>query len=221
EMWGIQSRQVQVELLDERLRAHHIEPSQMLATLRGQNLTQSGGYVFEAGKKIYVRSLGRFESAEQIASLIIDPVQRLRLSDVANVSFKLPSRDWVFRVDGKPAIGVSVTRESTGNIERISRDVRAAMKELQTMPQLAGMKFEVFFDQGKEVRDAIWNLEEAGLWGGAFAAIIIFVFLRTVRMTGILTLAIPLSLLCTIIVLFFMGWTLNMATMMGLLLAVG
>ncbi|MBI4623003.1 MAG: efflux RND transporter permease subunit, partial [Verrucomicrobia bacterium] len=221
EMWGIQSRQVQVELLDERLRSHRIEPSQMLATLRGQNLTQSGGYVFEAGKKIYVRSLGRFESAEQIASLIIDPARRLRLSDVANVSFKLPSRDWMFRVDGKPAIGVSVTRESTGNIERISREVRATMAELQAMPQLAGMKFEVFSDQGKEVRDSIRNLEEAGLWGGAFAALIIFVFLRTVRMTGILTLAIPLSLLCTIVVLFFMGWTLNMATMMGLLLAVG
>lgn len=221
DMWGIQSRQVQVELLDDRLRSHKIEPSQMIANLRGQNLSQSGGYVFEAGKKIYVRSLGRFESAEQIGSLIIDPARRLRLSDVANVSFRLPNRDWVFRVDGKPAIGVSVTRESTGNIERISRDVRTTMAELQILPQLAGMKFDVFFDQGKEVRDAIWNLEEAGLWGGAFAAIIIFFFLRTVRMTGILTLAIPLSLLCTIVVLFFMGWTLNMATMMGLLLAVG
>lgn len=221
DIWGLQSRQVQVELLDDRLRSHRIEPAQMIATLRGQNLTQSGGYVMEAGKKIYVRSLGRFESAEQIASLIIDPVRRLRLSDVANVSFKAPTREWMFRVDGQPAIGVQVTRESSGNIERISRDVRAAIIELQKMPQLAGMKFEVFFDQGKEVRDAIWNLEEAGLWGGGFAAFIIFIFLRTARMTGILTLAIPLSLLCTIVVLFFMGWTLNMATMMGLLLAVG
>ena len=221
DMWGVQSRQVQVELIDERLRSHRIEPAQMLSALRAQNLAQSGGYVFDAGKKIYVRSLGRFESAEQIASLIIDPEKRLRLSDVANVSFKLPMRDWMFRVDGKPAIGVSITRESTGNIERISREVRATIVELQELPQLAGMKFDVFFDQGKEVRDAIWNLEEAGLWGGGFAAIIIFIFLRTARMTGILTLSIPLSLLCTIVVLFFMGWTLNMATMMGLLLAVG
>lgn len=221
DIWGTQSRQVQVDLLDERLRSHRIEPSQMLATLRAQNFTQSGGYVFEGGRKVYVRSLGRFESAEQIGSLIIDPAGRLRLSDVANVSFKMSTRDSMFRVDGKPAIGVQVTRESTGNIERISREVRAALVKLEQLPQLAGMRFEVFFDQGKEVRDAIWNLEEAGLWGGAFAALIIFIFLRTARMTGILTLAIPLSLLCTIVVLFFMGWTLNMATMMGLLLAVG
>jgi HAE1 family hydrophobic/amphiphilic exporter-1 len=221
EIFGLQSRQVQVELIDDRLRSHRIEPAQMIAALRGQNLTQSGGYVFDGGKKIYVRSLGKFESAEHISSLIIDPIRRLRLSDVANVSFKMPNREWMFRVDGQPAIGMSVTRESSGNIERISRTVRATMTELNKLPQLEGMRFEVFFDQGKEVRDAIWNLEEAGLWGGGFAALIIFAFLRTARMTGILTLSIPLSLLCTIVVLFFMGWTLNMATMMGLLLAVG
>jgi HAE1 family hydrophobic/amphiphilic exporter-1 len=221
DIWGLQSRQVQVELIDERLRSHRIDPAQMLAMLRGQNLTEPGGYVVEAGKKIYVRSLAKFESAEQIGSLIIDPRQRLRLKDVANVSFKLPTRDWMFRIDGKPAIGISITRESSGNLERISRAVRATMKEWETMPQLAGMKFDVFFDQGREVRDAIWNLEEAGLWGGGFAAVIILVFLRTLRMTGILTLSIPLSLLCTIVAMFFLGWTLNMATMMGLLLAVG
>lgn len=220
-IWGVQAREVQVELLDERLRSHRIDPGQMLGVLRGQNLTQSGGYVFDAGRKIYVRSLGRFESAEQIGDLIIDPVQRLRLRDVAKVNFQLPKRDWVFRVDGRPAIGVQITRESTGNIERISREVRATMVKLEELPQLAGIKFDVFFDQGKEVRDAIGNLEEAGLWGGLFAALIIYAFLRAPRMTGILTLSIPLSLLCTIVVLFFMGWTLNMATMMGLLLAVG
>jgi HAE1 family hydrophobic/amphiphilic exporter-1 len=220
-IWGIQSREVQVELLDDRLRSHRIEPSQMLSALRTQNFTQSGGYVFDAGKKIYVRSLSRFESAEQIGELIVDPEQRLRLRDVANVSFKLPKREWAFRVDGKAAIGISITRESTGNIERISREVRATMVKMQEMPQLAGMRFDVFFDQGKEVRDAIHNLEEAGLWGGLFAAIIIYLFLRAPRMTGILTLSIPLSLLCTLVVLYFMGWTLNMATMMGLLLAVG
>ena len=220
-IWGIQSREIQVELADDRLRSHRIDPSQMLGVLRAQNFTQSGGYVYEAGKKIYVRSLGRFESAEQIGELIIDPERRLRLRDVANVSFRLPKRDWAYRVDGQTAIGVQITRESTGNIERISREVRATMAELQDLPQLAGMKFEVFFDQGKEVRDSIGNLQESGLWGGLFAAIIIYAFLRAPRMTGILTLSIPLSLLCTLITLYFMGWTLNMATMMGLLLAVG
>ncbi|MES2696692.1 MAG: efflux RND transporter permease subunit [Verrucomicrobiota bacterium] len=221
DIWGIQGREVQVELIDERLRSHRIDVSAMVASLRAQNFALSGGYVFESGKKIYVRSLGRFTAVEEIASLIVDRDQRLRLSDVATVSYRLPRRDWAYRVDGQPAIGIQVTRESSGNIERISREVRETLVKLEESPQLPGIKFDVFSDQGKDVRSSIANLEEAGLWGGMFAALIIYIFLRAPRMTGILTMSIPLSLLCTLVVLYFMGWSLNMATMMGLLLAVG
>ncbi|MBI5768045.1 MAG: efflux RND transporter permease subunit [Verrucomicrobia bacterium] len=221
DIWGIQSREVQVDLLDERLRSHRIDVSAMMANLRSQNFAISGGYVMEAGRKIYVRSLGRFTSLDEIGSLIIDPARRLRLRDVANLAYRMPRRDWVFRVDGQSAVGVQVTRDSTGNIERISREVRATLEELRKSPQLAGIEFGIFFDQGQQVRQSIDNLRDSGLWGGFFAALIIYLFLRAPRMTGILTLAIPLSLLFTIVALFFMGWSLNMATMMGLLLAVG
>ncbi|MSU47927.1 MAG: efflux RND transporter permease subunit [Opitutus sp.] len=221
DIYGTQSREVQIELLDERLRSHRIDVGAMLATLRNQNFAISGGYVFEAGRKIYVRSMGRFTTLEHVADLVVDPERRLRLSDVALVRFRPPRREWVYRVDRHPAIGIQVTRDSTGNIERISREVRAALVELPKLPQLAGVAFNVFSDQGAQVKQSIDNLRDSGLWGGLFAALIIYVFLRAPRMTAILTLAIPLSLLCTIVVLFFMGWSLNIATMMGLLLAVG
>ncbi len=220
-VWGIQSRTIEITLLDERLRSHGIDVSAMLASLRNQNVALSGGYIMEGEQKIYVRSLGRFDSAEGIADLIIDPVRRLRLRDVADVGLRVPRREWVFRVDGKPAIGIEITRESTGNIERISRNVRTTLEELATLPELNGIRFNIFSDQGQFVRQAIDNLKDTGLWGGLFAALIIYTFLRAPRMTGILTLAIPLSLLCTLVVLFFMGWSLNIATMMGLMLSVG
>ena len=220
-VWGIQSRTIEISLLDDRLRSHGVNVSAMIANLRNQNVALSGGFVVEGGQKIYVRSLGRFESAEQIAEFIIDPERRLRLKDVADVGLRIPRRDWVFRVDGKPAVGIEITRESTGNIERISREVRDTLDELAELPQLNGIRFNVFWDQGAFVRQAIDNLKESGLWGGIFAALIIYTFLRAPRMTGILTLSIPLSLLCTLVVLFFMGWSLNMATMMGLMLSVG
>lgn len=221
DIWGLQSREINIDLIDENLRSHRIDVPVMLGALRAQNLAVSGGYVQEAGRKIYVRSLGRFGSIEEIAAIVIDPVRKLRVADVATVSFRLPRREWIYRVDRQPSVGLQITRDSTGNIDRISRDVRDALVALGKMPQLEGVKFEVFSDQGKDVRDAIAHLVDAGLWGGLFAALVIYIFLRAPRMTGILTLAIPLSLLCTIIALFFMGWSLNLATMMGLLLAVG
>src|ERR1051325_2762735 len=117
DIWGIQTPQVQVDLVEERLRAHRIDVTTMVNQLRDQNFALSGGYVFEGGRKIYVRSLGRFESPEEIGALIVDPVQRLRLRDVANVALKLPKRDWMFRVEGQPAVGIQVTRESTRSEE--------------------------------------------------------------------------------------------------------
>ncbi len=221
DIWGVQSREISIDLIDKRLRSHRIDVPKMLAALRSQNVAISGGYVYEAGRKIYVRSLGRFSSVEQISSLLIDPGRSLRVADVATVSYRMPKREWIYRVDRQPAIGLQITRDSSGNIDRISRDVQATLAELAKMPQLEGVKFEIFSDQGKDVRDAIGHLRDAGLWGGFFAALVLYTFLRAPRITGILTLSIPLSLLCTIIVLYFMDWSLNLATMMGLLLAVG
>ncbi len=221
EIQGVQSREVQIELIDERLRSHRIDVAAMLNNLRTQNFALSGGYVIEGGQKIFVRSMGKFTTLDQISGMLVDDQKRLRLGDVAKVQFRPPRKDWVYRVDRQPSLGIWITRDSSGNIERISREIRATLAELREMPQLAGISFNVFWDQGKMVVQSIDNLKDSAYWGGLFAAIIIFVFLRAIRMTSILTLAIPLSLLCTVVALYFTGWSLNMATMMGLLLAVG
>jgi HAE1 family hydrophobic/amphiphilic exporter-1 len=219
--WGVRRKEIQIELIDDRLRSHRIDPNQLMSTLQSQNLSLPNGYIMEGGSKVYVRSVGRFASAEEIRNLIIDPVHRLTLGDIANVYYGSDKSEHVYRIDGAPAIGVEITRESSGNIEAISRGIIAAIQELAEDPKLKGLRYEVFWDQGKHVRESIDNLKSTGLWGGLFAAIVIFSFLRAPRMTGILTLAIPLSLLCTVIAIYFMDWTLNMATMMGLLLSVG
>jgi hydrophobic/amphiphilic exporter-1 (mainly G- bacteria), HAE1 family len=218
---GFRTREVQVDMIEERLRSHRVDPSNLVRMLRDQNFSLSSGFVMEGGSKVYVRSVGRFETIEQIEGIVIDPVHRLTLKDVANVSYQADDQSWMYRVDGEPAIGVEITRESSANIEQISQDVHRTLVELTDHPTVRGMDYSVFWDQGKHVRESIDNLKSTGLWGGSFAALVIFAFLRAPRMTGILTLAIPLSLLCTVIVIYFIGWSLNMATMMGLLLSVG
>lgn len=221
EIHGIRSKEIQVELLEERIRSHRIDPNRLMNVMRTQNFSLPNGFIREGGRKVYVRSVGQFESVQEIRDLIIDDEHRLTLGDIANVVYASDDGDSAYRIDGHPAVGVEITRESTGNIEQISRGVIAAIEELADHPQLEGLGHSVFWDQGKHVRESIGNLKSTGLWGGLFAAIVIFSFLRAPRMTGILTLAIPLSLLCTVIVIYFMDWSLNMATMMGLLLSVG
>jgi HAE1 family hydrophobic/amphiphilic exporter-1 len=221
EVNGLRSKEILVELNQEQVLAHNIDTAELVNRLRGQDQNVPGGWVIEGGKKFYVRSLGRYTDAKEVENLVIEPTRGLRLKDIAVVSYRAPRQEMIYRVSGKAAIGIEVIRSSGANIAEISKGVHATLEELKDQALLTGLSAEIFWDQGRHVRASINNLRDSGLWGGFFAAAILFAFLRAPRMTAIITLAIPLSLLTTVVVLYFMGWTLNMATMMGLLLSVG
>ena len=221
EFWGSPSKQVIVELDQGKVRGHRISVFEALNSLRSQNLTVPGGWVIEGGKKIYVRSVGRFQDLEEIANTLVDPEHQLRLGDIAEVSYKQPQQHWVNRIDRKEALVFGVTKSSGANVVEVSNGVKEALEELKDHPKLEGLDFKLVWNQGDQVTNSVDNLKNSGLWGGLFAAIVLFFFLRAVRITLIITLAIPLSLLATIIALYFIGWSLNMATMMGLMLSLG
>ena len=114
-----------------------------------------------------------------------------------------------------------VTKSSGANVVEVSNGVKEALEQLKNHPKLEGLDFKLVWNQGDQVTNSVNNLKNSGLWGGLFAAVVLFFFLRAVRITLIITLAIPLSLLATITGLYFIGWSLNMATMMGLMLSLG
>ena len=221
ELWGSPSKQVIVELDQSKVHGHRVNVFEVLNSLRAQNLTVPGGWVIEGGKKIYVRSVGRFENVEEIANTVVDPEYQLRLGDIAEVSYKRPQQDWVNRIDRKESLAFGVTKASGANVVEVSNGVKEALEELKDHPKLEGLDFKLFWNQGDQVTNSVDNLKNSGLWGGLFAALVLFFFLRAVRITLIITLAIPLSILATITALYFIGWSLNMATMMGLMLSLG
>ncbi len=221
DIWGSRSREVLVELDQGKVRGHGVNVYDAVQSLRDQNLTVPGGWVIEGGKKIYARSVGRFQDVEEIANTIVDPEHQLRLDDIAEISYKRPKKDWVNRIDRKESLGFGITKASGANIVDVSYGVQQVMEELKSHAKLEGLSFKLFWDQGEQVTSAVHNLQNSGLWGGLFAALVLFFFLRAVRITLIITLAIPLSLLATITALYFIGWSLNMATMMGLMLSLG
>ena len=221
ELWGSPSKQVIVELDRDKMLSHRINVFEALNSLRAQNLTVPGGWVIEGGKKIYVRSVGRFQDVAELANTVVDPAHQLRLDDIAEVSYKRPQQDWVNRIDRKESLGFGVTKASGANVVEVSTGVKEELENLKDHPKLEGLDFKLFWNQGDQVINSVGNLKNSGLWGGLFAAMVLFFFLRAVRITLIITLAIPLSLLTTITTLYFIGWSLNVATMMGLMLSLG
>jgi len=211
-------------------------------------LALSGGNVVEGAKKLYVRSTATYRSLEDTENIPIRvaigastsiPGQtgadggrsairqtgqrervtaNLRLRDVATIAYRVPDRRWYANLNGEPAVSIDVYRESGKNIVEVCG---AAIAALDEVAKATGTKFDVFFDQGKMVRGSLANLRNTGLWGGFFAALVLLFFLRTIRMTALITLSIPLCVVIALMGIYVLGWTLNSLTMMGLMLGVG
>ena len=221
EMWGASEKIIQILVDQDRVKAHKVNVYQLIQQLRQDNFALSSGYVHDGSKKIYVRSVAKYKNIEDVRNIRIGN-ENLFLKDVADIIYDEPrQRRWVQRVDGKKAISVGVYKESMANTVELSAEINSKIDELSKLEQVSGMKFNIFFNQGKFITESIDNLLNAAMWGGMFAFLILYFFLRRIKMTIIINLAIPLSLLMTVTFLYFIGWTLNIITMMGLMLSVG
>ena len=222
DLYGVSEKEVMVEIDQERLLARGLSLGGVVPALQSDNFALAGGFVREGAKKFYVRSIARYRSLQEIESIKIPgrPGQpEVALRDIARVSYDVPDRRSYQRVHGVPGISFGVKQESGANIVETTASVREALAELEAAQ--AGLSFNVFFDQGTFILDAVNNLQATGVWGGLFAALILLYYLRTVRMTSIITLSIPLCLMITLTGIYFIGWSLNVVTMMGLMVGVG
>ena len=221
EMWGASEKIIQILVNQDKVKAHKINVYQLIQNLRRDNFSLSSGYVYDGNRKIYVRSDGKYRNIDDVRNIRIRG-ENLFLKDIADIVYDEPrQRRWVQRIDGKKAISVGIYKESMANTVELSDKILAKLDELSKHEKLKGMTFNVFFNQGGFISQSVDNLVNAGLWGGLFAFSILYFFLRRFKMAFIINLAIPLSLLMTVTVLYFMGWTMNMMTMMGLMLSVG
>ncbi len=220
-VFGESGKEVVVEVDREKVDGHRINLARAIDDLRSQNFNLPGGWIVEGGKKIFLRSLGRYENVEEMRRTVIDTAHQLELQDIASVDYRRPKKQSEARINGQQAMGFQIVRSSEANVVQVSKDVEQVVEQLKSHPRLKGIQTTIFWDQGKHAISSVNNLINSGLWGGLFAAGVLFFFLRAVRMTLIITLAIPLCILMTVTVLYFLGWSLNMATMMGLLLSLG
>ncbi len=219
EYHGANRARVYIDFNRESLDRHNVSLYQVMQSLRSDNFTMPSGEVEEDGRVVLVRSMATFESREQIAALPIGG--GLRLQDVAEVVVAQPLNTSIHRVNGDNAASIDVYKESGANTIEVCRRVQQAIDELEADPVLAGFDVHRFFDQGDLILESINNLKNTALQGGVLAVIVLLFFLRRVRVTIVIALAIPLSLLMTVVIEYFAGESVNVLMMMGLMLAVG
>lgn len=220
DVYGADEKIIQILVDDEKVKAYRINLFQMIQNLRNDNFNLSSGWVMEGDKKFMVRSVNRFVDLEEIKNIPLRGTN-LRLKDIATVVLAPPEKEWYQRINGEEAFKLEILKENLANTVEISREVKKVLEELKKDPRLAGVQFRILFDQGQEIEQAIDNLKYSALWGGIFAVLILYYFLRRLKMTFIIAIAIPLSVMISLIAMYFMGWTLNVITLMGLMISVG
>ena len=217
---GVDPREVRILLNPDQLAAHGIDIETIRQLLMSSNFAVSAGKITAADQRFSVRPSGEFQSIEQIRNLHIN-ADGLRLRDVADVDLLTPERNYGRHLDQQYAIGVVVSKTTGANVVDVTDRVIEEVEEIGKLPQMQGINIFSLDNQGDSVRESLADLLEAGALGGLLAIIVLYLFLRQATTTLIVTASVPFSLMITLGALYFAGLTLNILSMMGLMLAVG
>lgn len=214
--WGPDPKAVFIDFSRDALMRHSISQYQIIQDLRSENFQLPSGRINEDGTMRYLRSFARVEGVESLKDF---PVRdNLALSDVADVRYRLSMSADISRIRGKDGAGLSIRKESDANTIETTNAVKEAFEELK---EKHPVDFFPFFDQGSIISSSLDNLKEAALTGGVFAIIILYLFLRNMPMTLIIAGCIPFTLLFSVGMMYMNGGTLNILSLMGLMLSVG
>jgi HAE1 family hydrophobic/amphiphilic exporter-1 len=212
--------QVQLHGVDPREAAHSIDIDELRQLLERSNFAVSAGRISDGGQRFSVRPRGEFASLDEIGAIVIDE-SNVRLRDVAEVALRSPDREYGRHLDRDYAIGVAISKSTGSNMVDVTDRVMAEVEKISRLPQMQGIKIFDLDNQGDSVRESLSDLLNAGMVGAFLALLVLYMFLRQVTTTLIVIAAVPFSLTITLGVLYFAGLSLNMLTMMGLMLAVG
>ncbi len=217
--WGVTPRRVFVEYNLDSLRVHGVSLGDVYRSLATDNFQMASGRIVDDGKVRYVRSLARWESVEEIKRIPIR--DGLYLGDIAEVTYRPDPSASINHIDGKEGAALAISKESDANTVEVAEAVEAAFRELEADPAVQGAHFVKFFSQGDMISESVDELLNTAATGGLCAVIVLFAFLREWRLTLLIAGCIPVTLLLTVTALYFTGHTLNLLTLMGLMLAVG
>lgn len=220
--YGGQVQAVQVELEQNRLDAYGITIASIKSSLSKQNMELGGGDIEGSTKEYLVRTTGEFKNVEEIAQAVVavrggTPIH---LYDLGKVYMGHKDKTSIASVNGEPGVYVSIQRATGANIVQVADGLYKKIEELKDyLPE--DINLIIIRDDSTEIRDTLSELKTTMLQGLCLVICVLFVFLRSVRSTVIISISLPVAVLITIFAMYLCGFTLNMMSMTGLILGLG
>ena len=221
-LYGGLKRQINVEFDKRKLAGYGITVPKIIRVLQAENLDMPGGDVKMGTRRYQIRLKGRFKSPQEVASIIVGTKEGhlIHLGDVAKVtdSFKEPTMHaWA---NGKNAVILVIQKQAGANTVAVCNAIRERLKELKkNLP--ADVKYAIPMDNSEFILNSIRNLTQTLAITFVLVGIIGFLFLRKLAPTLIVILNIPFSMIIALVLMFVLGYTINVISLMSLAIAIG
>ena len=221
-VFGGRTKQIQLFVDPEKLRAYGLATNQVTAAVTAQNQELPGGTLIEGAKTVGLRTISKLTKPEEFNSIVIATKNGfpIKFSDIGRVQVGGAVAANTLSLDGNPAVAVGIRKQSGANTVALIQNVKERMAQIiPTLPK--DFKVAVVRDQSDFIESSLHAIEEHLILGAIFAAIIVFLFLWNIRSTVISALAIPTSIIASFAIIAALGYSLNQMTMLALTLMVG
>jgi multidrug efflux pump len=206
----------------QRLAAYGLTVSDLERALRAENAEIPSGRVEGRGREFAVRTRGDLTTPEQFAAIVVSQQgdRPVRLGDIAVVKLGAEDERTIARYNRAPAVGLGIVKQQKASTVEVADNVRRALPGLRALLP-AGMALEVAYDSSTFIKDSMREVALSLAVAVLLVFIVIFVFLGSLRATLIPAVAIPVSIIGTFTATYFLGFSLNILTLLALVLAIG
>ncbi|MBP7777674.1 MAG: efflux RND transporter permease subunit [Acidobacteria bacterium] len=219
---GGRKRQVNVWLDATLLRGQGLSVNDVSRALQSQNADVPGGRLDQGGQSVTLRTRGRITSVGGFGDVVLREVagHPVRLGDVARIEDGMAEPTTQASVNGVATVLLQIRKQSGTNTVEVANNIKRRLAELQPILP-PGYQLRIVRDEAQFIEASIASVQEHLVVGSILAAIVVFLFLGNLRSTVIAAIAIPTSIIATFALVWYMGFTLNMLTMLALTLSVG
>ena len=218
-------RQIKIDVNLNRLKAYNININQISEALSRDNNNLVGGQANHGFYKYTIRTMGEIESIDDIKNIAVDLKTNtygakaiVKIKDLAEVYEGYDNEVNIVKINGEESVSIAVNKESGANTVEVAKNVKRKLEEYN-FPE--GVNYEIMFNNADGINDAIKGVLSTAWQGGLFAIIILMIYMWNIRSVSVIAISIPLSIIITFTLMYFMNITLNVISLSGLVLGIG
>jgi multidrug efflux pump subunit AcrB/ABC-type multidrug transport system ATPase subunit len=220
-VYGGREKSIEIRSNPEALRAMNVNVSQINTALNQYNQERTFlGYVSEPDKKYFVHLDANYEEVSQIEDLVVAPGP-IYLKDVATIFFDYKDESTISRVNGKDAISLTLINSTQENLIELSKRAKKRIDEINEEMKSEDLTLVIESNSADEIKNNINQIVGLGITGGLIAVLILWFFLRNIRLVAFIAISIPVSIFSAFNIFYMMGISINSLTLIGMALAIG